>query len=404
VGDVPEAAYVAALSALDGMNSTRLRRVLERLEPPEAWHAVRRRRLPPELVGVERPGAPARAVGAGRTRGGRGRGGTRPARTPASRAAGWARQAEGIDPSTLLEAHRRAGVGLALRGTAAYPPAFADDPRGPAIVFWRGELDALAGMRAGIVGTRDATRYGLDVARTMAAELAAAGVAVVSGLALGIDGAAHAGALAVEGAPPIAVVGGGLDRTYPKAHARLWAEVAARGVVLSEYPLGTPPAAWRFPERNRLIAALADVVVVVESHAVGGSMLTAMAADRRGRTVLAVPGPVTSPSSAGTNDLLFEGRGPARDAQDVLLALGVAPSPRRSATERRPSPTGPAATVLDVLPWQPTSVEQLVLASGLDPGEVVLALDELEDAGWLVRTGGWVERKGREQAGGGGSR
>jgi DNA processing protein len=370
---VCDAAYVAALARLPLVGPGRLRALIDRYGPEGAWAAVCARHVDLEIVRRAGKEGPAAVVER------------------------WARAASAIDPPTYWEAHRRAGIGVALRGSATYPDAFAVDDDPPAAVFFRGDLDHLAGMRVAIVGTRDATRYGLDVARGMGADLALAGVSVVSGLALGIDGAAHAGVLGVEGAPPVGVVGSGLDRVYPRAHGRLWREVADRGVLLSEYPLGTPSAAWQFPARNRLIAALADVVVVVESHATGGAMGTATEADHRDRPVLAVPGPVTSPSSAGTNQLLFDGRGPARGAEDVLLALGVT-APRRPSAESRTTPTGPAAQVLDAMSWQPVAIEQLVLATGLDLGAVALALEDLEREGWAVRNGGWVERVGRDRS------
>ena len=290
-------------------------------------------------------------------------------------------------------------MGVAVLGSPAFPAVLEADDDPPPVLFWRGDPDHLAGGRAAIVGTRDASRYGVDVAHTMGRDLADAGVAVVSGLALGIDGAAHAGVLAVHGAPPIGVVGSGLDRVYPRDHGGLWRAVADRGLLLSEYPLGSPPAPWCFPARNRIIAALADVVVVVESHATGGAMGTAMEADRRGRTVLAVPGPVTASSSHGTNQLLFDGRGPARDAADVLLALGLEAGPRRRARERRPPPTGDAVEVLAAMPWHAVGMEHLVLATGLETGTVALALDDLAAAGWIARRGGWFERLGRDAAG-----
>jgi DNA processing protein len=368
-----ELAPVVALASLSGMGPQQLRRILERTGAAEAWRAVRTGTLAVDLL-------------------------ARDTAAVAGTAARWRTESAAVDPPELLARHTDAGVGVAQYGSPSYPAAFLDDPLPPPVVFWSGDADHLAGMRAGMVGTRDATRYGRDVAREMAAELSRSGVSIVSGLALGIDGAAHAGALAVDGAPPIAVVGGGLDRVYPRAHTGLWHDVAERGIVLSEYPLGTRPAAWRFPARNRLIAALSDVVVVVESHATGGSMITAMAADERGRHVMAVPGPVTAPSSAGTNALLFDGRAPARDAADVLLALGVT-VPRRRASESRSRPRGPAATVLDALPWQPTSLEQVLLSTGLEIGVAELALDELETSGWIFRGGGWVERLGRDRRG-----
>ena len=367
---LPEEAFVVALASLPGVRATRLRSVVAAFGPEPAWAAVREGRVAPDLV-----------VGA---------------RDPRVVLRRWAAAADRIDPSEVWAAHRRAGVGVAVLGSPAFPAVLEADDDPPQALFWRGDPDHLAGGRAAIVGTRDASRYGVDVAHAMGSDLAEAGVAVVSGLALGIDGAAHAGVLAVRGAPPIGVVGSGLDRIYPRDHGGLWRAVADRGLLLSEYPLGSPPAPWRFPARNRIIAALADVVVVVESHVTGGAMGTAMEADRRGRTVLAVPGPVTASSSEGTNQLLFDGRGPARDAADVLLVLGLEAGPRREARERRPLPTGAAVEVLAAMPWHAVGLEQLVLATGLDTGTVALALDDLAAEGWISRRGGWVERLGRD--------
>ena len=215
-------APVVALASLSGLEPSRLRHILERFDAGSAWGAVRAGSLPADLIARQ----PGEVAGTARR---------------------WMSESAAIEPQGLLERHRGAGVGVALYGSPSYPVAFLDDPVPPPVVFWQGDLDHLAGMRAGMVGTRDATRYGRDVARDMAAELASSGVCVVSGLALGIDGAAHAGALAVDGAPPIAVVGGGLDRIYPRAHTRLWREVAARGVVLSEYPARHAPRRLALP-------------------------------------------------------------------------------------------------------------------------------------------------------------
>lgn len=364
---------MVALAGLPELGPARLRALLARYGPSGAWQAVRSGRVDPAVVRRPGRGGPSRVVGA------------------------WTRAAARLDPARVWAAHVDAGVGVAAEGGSAYPAAFRDDPLPPAVIFWRGRLDHLAGMRVAVVGTRDASRYGLDVARGLGRDLAAAGIAVVSGLALGIDGAAHDGAIAAAGAPPIGVVGCGLDRVYPPAHSGLWRRVVDAGLLLGEYPLGTPAAAWRFPARNRLIAALADAVVVVESHRVGGAMLTAVEADARGRPVLAVPGPVTASSSEGTNQLLFEGRAPVRDVADVLLTLGVEGVTPRPSAEARTRPAGDAAAVLAAAPWQPVPVEQLVLATGLELGRVVLALDELEDGGWVSRRSGWVERVGRDR-------
>ncbi|CAB4955684.1 unannotated protein [freshwater metagenome] len=171
--------------------------------------------------------------------------------------------------------------------------------------------------------------------------------------------------------------------------------MAERGVVLSEYPLGSSAVAWQFPARNRIIAALSDVVVVVESQSTGGALGTAVEAARRGRTVLAVPGPITAPSSVGTNQLLFDGCGPVRDVDDVLLALGREPERRRVAAEQRPTPIGKAKEVLEALPWQAIPMEQVLSATGLELGLVMLVLEQLENDGWVSQRSGWIERIGR---------
>jgi DNA processing protein len=253
-----------------------------------------------------------------------------------------------------------------------------------------------------IVGSRRCTRYGRDVAFDMGRDLAAVGVRVVSGLAVGIDGAAHLGALAAGdgAAPPVAVVGSGLDVVYPRAHARLWGQVAEAGVLLSEAPLGARPEQWRFPARNRILAALAHVVVVVESRAAGGSRHTVDHAEARGVTVMVVPGPVRSASSAFTNELLHAGRGPARDATDVLVEMSLQghlvripkDGPGGSA-----EPEGPhQAAVLAAVGWEAASLDQLVARTGLGPAQVSVALARLEVGGWVVGGGGWWEQVRRE--------
>jgi DNA processing protein len=368
--NIPIEAWVIALAALPGVGPSRLRWLLTQGEPEAVWRRVRSGSLK-KVVNDES------------------------LRIPRAFFEQWSVAAKSMDPGPFWEAHVEAGIGVMTRWSASFPDEFADDEDAPVVLFWLGDIDRLAGTRVAIVGTRRATRYGIDVANEFARELSVAGVSVVSGLALGIDGAAHAGALAVKGAPPIAVVGSGLDRIYPRAHRALWRAVADRGVVLSEYPLGTQAVAWQFPARNRIIAALSDAVVVVESQSTGGALGTAVEAARRGRTVLAVPGPVTAPSSAGTNQLLFDGCSPARDVDDVLLALGREPERRRPAAEQRPRPIGLAKKVLDSLPWQAVPVEHVLVSAGLSLGEAMLVLEQLESDGWVSLRAGWIERIGR---------
>jgi len=371
----PPECWAVALAHLPAVGPARLRALLGSVDTPADWERVwtdvRLGRVATRCI-VHPPSSGAESI---RTR--------------------WREAASTIDAEARWQAHVDAGLTVLVHGRADYPAALVDDDDPPPIVFVRGDPDALTGPRVAIVGTRRASRYGIDVARALGADLARAGVVVVSGLALGIDGAAHSGVLEAEGAPPVAVVGSGLDRVYPRANRALWSQVAERGAVLAEYPLGVPAAAWQFPARNRIIAALSDVVVVVESQITGGALGTAVEAARRGRTVFAVPGPVTAPSSAGTNQLLHDGCPPARDATDVLVALGMSETSVRADAERRPSPQGDAARVLQSLPWHAVPVEDIVVDTGLSLGAVALALDALDVDGWIVQRAGWVERMAR---------
>ncbi|MFN2505846.1 MAG: DNA-processing protein DprA [Acidimicrobiales bacterium] len=363
--DTPPEAFAAALAGLPGMGPARLAALLTAWPPAEAWSRV--------LAGTAR-----RVLD--------------PQAGPVAKA--WRRAAAAVDMAALWKAQAAKGVTTAAWGCPGYPAVLHDDPEPPAVLFSRGNLASLDGRRVAIVGARRCTRYGRDVAYELGHDLAASGVRVVSGLALGIDGAAHRGALAASAAPPVAVVGSGLDVFYPRSHERLWAEVAEAGVVLSEAPLGAPPEPWRFPVRNRIIAGLAEVVVVVESFHTGGSRHTVEAAATRSRPVLAVPGPVRSPASDLPNALLAEGCHPARDALDVLVALNLEPDAlsRGPGADPRPPPSPSEAAVLDVLGWEPASFEQVVLSTGGSPAEVGLALAHLERDGWVAGRAGWWER------------
>ena len=373
VAPLPEAAYAVALAGLPLLGWVRLTALLENRGPEEAWRAV--------LAGR---GVADAAVAAACRRGPGGEG----------IAGAWRRAAARVDVETLWSAHASLGIGVHLKGEPGYPGALADDTQAPAVLFSLGRLEALEAPRVAVIGTRRATHYGREVAAQLGHDLAAAGVGVVSGLAHGIDGAAHHGACAaVGGGAPIGMVASGLDVIYPPRNAKLWQAVAGRGVLLSEAPLGTRPDAWRFPTRNRLIAALGQALVVVESHAGGGSMHTVEAAIARSRPVLAVPGSVHSPSSVGTNQLLADGCHPVRDARDVLVALGLELSspvtPRRG---RAGHPSGPDADVLEAVGWEPTTLDVVLARTGKRLGEVALALDRLAERGLLSGRDGWWER------------
>jgi DNA processing protein len=227
-------------------------------------------------------------------------------------------------------------------------------------------------------------------------------VSVVSGLARGIDAAAHRGVLdaaagnaAVDAAdntaPPIAVVASGLDVVYPREHADLWAAVAERGVIVSESPPGCAPDAFRFPLRNRVLAMASEVLVVVESRATGGSMITVDEAAKRGVVVMAVPGSPHSTTSAGTNALLAQGAATVCDAGDVLVALGIDHHRQTTSSDARMRPSAADRVVIDALARRPMTLEQLVVHLQLPIADVALRLGRLEAQGWTVVNGGWWE-------------
>ncbi len=318
----------------------------------------------------------------------------------------WRRAAGRVDLPAIDRRAAEVGASLWLRGDPRYPEALVEDPDPPAVLFAAGDAGALrtsTGDRrpaVAVVGTRRCTSYGLDVARELGRDLAAAGVAVVSGLALGIDGAAHEGALAAgREAAPVGVVGSGLDVVYPARHRSLWRRVAEAGLLLSEAPPGAEPEPWRFPRRNRILAGLADVVVVVESHASGGSLSTVRAAIDRGVQVMAVPGSVRSPSSSGTNRLLADGVAPVTEVGDVLVALsleGAVPALEGAVPGRHRSDGGAVAgeadPLLEAVDWTPTATEEVLRRTGLSVGEAATALTRLEVRGLVRRRNGWWER------------
>lgn len=359
-----------------------------------------------------------------------------------------------------LQAARR-GTRLVAAGEADFPIA-EDIPGCPSLLFVEGRRpEALKAPRVALVGTRAASVHGLADAWELGAFLGAAGVSVVSGLAIGIDGAAHHGAVqAAEaarnrryapsspatadapgvplsqglcvadqrssgvvpigsgscGAPPghtslpdgsegeiaggdmagpIGVVATGLDVVYPRRHRALFERVRQHGVLLGEQPFGVPPERGRFPVRNRIIAALADVVVVVEATLTGGSRITAERALDYGRPVLAVPGSRRNPAAAGCNALLADGAQPLLEPSDVLLALGLTPGGRRlwhtsPAPGNGPQPSANGAAVLKALSGEAAHPDQLASRAGLDAGQVAFAVEELVALGRATRDRGFV--------------
>jgi DNA processing protein len=374
---LPVEAYAASLVDLPGMGPARLVALLRENPPDVAWRQI--------VNGEVRRPDPSPGL-------------------PTCRAsATWAEAAARRDVGRRWAAMQTAGIHVAYFHGDSYPRCLAGDPEPPGVLFWLGDIRVLRQRRVAIVGTRRATNYGRSVAVELGRDLAQCGVCVISGLALGIDGAAHQGALlaTTDGVGPVGVAASGVDTPYPRKHADLWRRVAAAGAVISETPPRQPAQSWRFPARNRIIAGLAQAVVVVESHAAGGSMLTVGAAADRGVDILAVPGPVTSPSSTGTNQLLHEGLAPARHAGDVLAALGDLqpwppdrPGRGASAATRSSGPRlgTPEKRVLDAIDRTPTSTSVISDRTGLPIGTLSVVLLQLEGLRMVRSQGAWWER------------
>ncbi|MEO8363995.1 MAG: DNA-processing protein DprA [Ilumatobacteraceae bacterium] len=298
-------------------------------------------------------------------------------------------------------------------GDDNYPPILAVDLAPPAVLFWCGDLDAVNQRRVGIIGTRAATAAGRYMATQLGHDLTAQGIAVISGLARGIDAWAHRGATkpslwdepgSLTNGRPIAVVASGLDVIYPRENSQLWRDVQRHGVVMSESPPGTPPEAYRFPLRNRILAALCEVLVVVESRVTGGSMITVEEAQKRDVTIMAVPGSPRTSCAAGTNLLLQQGCAPVVEVADVLVALGL--DHRRcfpDLFDPRHRPTDADERILKLFDdesfgHEAVTLDQLLVRSKVDLVNMALALGRLEADGWVVNNGGWWEAVGPSRA------
>jgi DNA processing protein len=354
----------ATLASLPCITPTRLRRLLDDSGGPE-----------PALARV-RAGKSAGAIAGNRD----------DARALASV---WARH---TDPARVRTRLSRRRTHVWIDGDADYP--IRDPiPGRPAVLFGEGDVaDAFDAPRVAMVGTRSASPHGLADAREIAAHVAAAGVTVVSGLAIGIDGASHAGALDAGGRV-VGVVATGLDVVYPRRHGRLFERARASGMIVSEHAYGVQPNRMRFPVRNRIIAALCDVCVVVEATIDGGATITADYANSYGRTVYALPGARRNEAAAGCNALIADGAVPLLDPGDILLALGRG----RAGSNWQPPlplPDDPdESRVLRTLAAEPASVDQLATRTELSLERLAGALRRLEQTGRVERSRGrWWSR------------
>ena len=289
-----------------------------------------------------------------------------------------------FDARAELERLRALGFDFLSRSEPAFPPllrAIHDPPPG---LFLRGNAETalLSRPTVAIVGARACSAYGRQVARSVARELAAAGLVVVSGLARGIDSEAHRGALEAGGST-VAVLGCGIDRDYPAANRELARQIAATGLIASEYAPGVEPAPWRFPARNRIVAGLCAAAVVVEARERSGALITADFALEEGREVFAVPGEITSTLSAGSNALLRLGATPLTCAGDVLESFGLVAAERSD-----PEVSSAAGLVLARVRELAAGADELVRSTGLSAGELAAALSELELAGAVFEEAG----------------
>jgi DNA processing protein len=309
-------------------------------------------------------------------------------------------RAESLEPASMAEAVAGARAWATCRHDKLYPLGLLDLSDPPATLFGRGDASLLAQLGAEsvvtIVGSRRPSGYGRELAATLASEVASAGMAVVSGMAIGIDSCAHRGTLQAEGLT-VAVLGTGVDVAYPSRNRTLYEEIVETGLIVSELPPGTTARRWTFPARNRIMAALGAMTIVVEARERSGSLITAGMAADLGREVGAVPGRVGTSSATGTNGLLRDGSQVIRGGQDVLDSL-LGPGAGRGLSTRGPALDVEPARVLELVEGGATSADALGRESGLDPGSLAATLINLELGGYVrADSAGRYERTALEQ-------
>ncbi len=350
MGELEEKRYWIALNLIPNLSPKKFRVLLEAFASPRRiWEAS-----PEELAAI-------------------------PAFAPSVET--FVRHRERVDVERELREIERRGLNILTLADPDYPrPLRAiDDP--PPVLYLKGECIAKDELAIAIVGTRRPSPYGRMIAEKLAKELGRLGFTIVSGLALGIDTAAHRGALAA-GARTIAVLGGGFANLYPRQNANLADEIARSGAVMSEYPIGTPPDRWTFPRRNRVISGLARGAVVVEAPKKSGALITAKCALEQGREVFAVPGPITEQASHGTHHLIQQGAKLVTDIDDILeefsdLKETLGARTARAAPQRAPSLSPLEARVFEVLKFEPLHFNDVVERAGLSLTDASYALLQL---------------------------
>jgi DNA processing protein len=294
-----------------------------------------------------------------------------------------------LDLSAERERIEQAGIQLITRDDDGYPTALAQIPAPPPLLYVRGQISAVDDWSIAVVGTRSPTTYGREVTRRIVGELAAAGVTIVSGLAMGIDAIAHATALEVGGRT-LAVLGSGLDQVYPERNRALAEQVMANGALVSEFPLGTRPTPQLFPVRNRIISGLALATLVVEAGSKSGALITVRNALEQGRDVFAVPGPIFSPKSAGPNQLIRDGAGLVTCGQDILEALNLSAMAIQQEVQAVLPDDPTEAALLELVSYEPQHVDEIRRQSDMPIAVVSSTLAIMELKG-LVRQAGSMQ-------------
>ena len=316
---------------------------------------------------------------------------------PKERAAQVVEERKRIDPDIEMERVESANARLITFGSAAFPPLLREIPSPPAVLYIKGGFTEQDLTRTiAIVGTRRISPYGRQITSLLAADLAAAGLTVISGLAFGVDGAAHRATLDAGGRT-IAVLGTGIDIVYPAKHRGLAEEVAESGAVVTEFPPGTKPAGENFPQRNRIISGLSVATLVTEAPAKSGALITASFANHQGRDVLAAPGDVFSVNSAGCNALIRDGAAMARNSDDVLETINFAARAIQLPFEVEPPPPmrEDERQVVEALSLKPIHRDEITRACGLPAHKVAALLTIMEMKGLAKDVGGGHYVQGR---------
>lgn len=288
-----------------------------------------------------------------------------------------------LDPDREIQKLLNSGIQVVFLDEPAYPPSLKEIFDPPKVLYLKGNPEVLQKPMFAIVGARKATYYGLTLAEKIAADLAAAGLCIVSGMARGIDTAAHKGALKMS-RPTVAVFGCGVDIIYPPENKKVMADIMEKGAVISEFPPGTSPAGGNFPQRNRVISGLSSGVLVIEAANKSGSLITVDFALEQGRDVFAVPGQVTNPLNKGAHRLIKQGARLVEEASDILEELGYGqaePGPRSGTGPEDINLTAAEKRVYNVISDDPVSCETIIERAGLEPPEVLSSLLVMEMKG-----------------------